>query len=92
MFVLYVVLMKPREGKINEAMARRLQWQPPKGMRVIGEYWTQSADLSVVSVIEADSIAPMLEFEATWDDVFGVTFIPAVSAEEGMELAKQMMG
>lgn len=61
-------------------------------MRVLAEYWLQSADLSVVAVFEADSIAPMLQFEATWDDVMGVTIVPAVSAEEGLELAKQMMG
>ena len=92
MFVLYVALMKPRAGKLNEALARRLKLQAPEGMRVLAEYWLQSADLAVVAVFEADSIAPMLQLEATWDDVMGVNIVPAVSAEEGMELAKQMMG
>lgn len=92
MIVLYVALMKPRGGKLKEALAMRLQWQAPEGMRIIAEYWLQSADLAVVAVFEADSIAPMLQFEATWDDVLGVTMVPAVTAEEGIELAKQMMG
>jgi len=90
--MLYVALMKAREGKLNEALAKRLQWQGQEGMNIKAEYWVQSADLSVIAVFEADSIAPMLQFEAAWQDVFGITIIPAVSAEEGMELAKKMMG
>jgi len=90
--MLYVILMKAREGKLKDAIARRLQWNPPEGMQVLGEYWVQSAEISCIAIFEGDHIAPMLEFECTWEDVFEITFIPAVSAQDGMEVAKKMMG
>jgi len=92
MFVLYAALMNCREGKLNEAMARRLQWEAPAGMEIVAEYWLQSAELTVVAIFQAESIAPMLEFESFWHDLFGVTMVPVVTAEEGLELARKMMG
>ena len=46
----------------------------------------------MVAVFKAESIAPMLEFESFWQDLFGVTMVPAVNAEEGLELVRMMMG
>jgi len=89
--MLFVALLKVRSGTIKERMARRLQWQPPEGMRPVAEYWLQTPDPSVISISEADSIAPIMAALAAWDDVFDITVVPAISAEEGIELAKQMM-
>jgi len=89
--MLFVALLKVRSGTIKERMARRLQWQPPEGMRPVAEYWLQTPDPSVISISEADSVAPIMAALAAWDDVFDITVVPAISAEEGIELAKQMM-
>lgn len=89
--MLFVALLKVRSGTIRERMARRLQWQGVEGMRPVAEYWLQTPDPSVISVSEADSIAPIMAALSQWDDVFDITVVPAISAEEGLELAKQMM-
>ena len=91
--MLYVALMKIRgDGKIKEALAKRLQWQIPEGINLVAEYWLQTPDPSVITVFKTDSIAPMLQLESEWDDYFAITIVPAVSAEEGMEMGKKMMG
>ncbi len=90
--MLYVALMKIRDGKIKEAIAKRLQWQIPEGMNVVAEYWLQTPDPNVVVAFETDSIALMLQLEAEWDEYFAMTIVPAISAEEGLELGKKMMG
>ena len=90
--MLYVALMKIGEGKLREALAKRLQWQIPEGMNLVAEYWLQTPDPNVVAAFETDNIAPMMQLEAEWDDIFAITIVPAVSAEEGLELAKKTMG
>jgi hypothetical protein len=44
----------------------------------------------VVVVSEADHISQILTMTQGWDDVFDISIYPAVSAQEGMELVKQM--
>lgn len=39
---------------------------------------------------EADSIIPIMMATGAWDDVIEFTVIPAITAEEGIEFAKQM--
>ena len=89
--MLFVSLLKVRSGTLKERTARRVQWQYPEGMRMVAEYWLQTPDPHVICVAEADSIAPIMAAVAEWDDVFDITVIPAITAEEGIELAKQMM-
>jgi len=75
-----------------ERVARRVQYQHPEGVRTIAEYWLQTDDPHVVAIFEADSIAPIMAMTAEWGDMFDITVVPAITAEEGIELAKQMMG
>ena len=89
--MLFVSLLKVRSGTLKERIARRAQWQYPEGMRMVAEYWLQTPDPNCISIAEADSIAPIMAALAEWDDVFDITVIPAITAEEGLELAKQMM-
>jgi len=89
--MLFVALLKVRSGTIKERIARRVQWQPPEGMRMVAEYWLQSPDPNVITIAQADSIAPIMAAVADWDDFFDITVVPAITAEEGLELAKQMM-
>ena len=55
------------------------------------EYWLQTPDPTVVAITEADSIAPIMAVTSVWDDVFDITVIPAVTGEEGMAIARQVM-
>ena len=78
-------------GTSKERIARRLQWQYPEGSRVLGEYWLQTPDPAVIMIFEADDIAPIMAGNAEWDDYFSITVVPAISAKDGLELAKQTM-
>lgn len=89
--MLFVVLLKVRAGTTRERVARRVQWQYPDGMRMVAEYWLQTTDPAVISIAEADSVAPIMAAVAAWDDFFDITVVPAITAEEGIQLAKQMM-
>ena len=89
--MLFVSLLKVKSGTMKERIPRRVGWQHPDGMRPVAEYWLQTSDPAVISVAEADSIAPIMAAVAQWDDVFDITVIPAVTAEEGLQLAQQMM-
>jgi len=89
--MLFVALAKSRPGTQREATARRLQWQYPDGMRVVAEYWLQTSDPAVIIVAEGDSVVPIMATIAQWDDVFDITVIPAITAEEGLQFAKLMV-
>ena len=89
--MLFVTLLKTRAGTTKERIARRLEWQYPEGMRLVAEYWLQTPDPNVIVVVEADSIAPIMAATSAWDDLDDITVIPAVTAEEGMALARQAM-
>jgi len=78
-------------GNSKERIARRIQWQYPEGMNVLGEYWLQTPDPVVIMIFEADDIAPIMAATAEWDDCLNITVVPAISAKDGLELAKKMM-
>jgi hypothetical protein len=83
--------MKAKAGTSKERTARRLDWEYPEGMRLVGEYWLQGVDPNCISVVETDSVATMMQAIADWDDLFDISVFPAVTAEEGMQLARGMM-
>jgi len=89
--MLFVALLKPKAGTPQERIARRLKWQYPAGVRPIAEYWLQTSDPDVAAIFEADNIAPIMAITTAWSDVFDITVVPAITAEEGLELAQQMM-
>lgn len=89
--MLFVGVFSPIAGTPQERIARRAQWQNPEGANVVAEYWLQTTNPQVVAIFEADSVAPILAVTAAWGDVFDITVVPAVTAEEGLQLAQQMM-
>jgi len=89
--MLFVSLLRTSAGTPQETAARRLKWQYPEGVRVVAEYWLQTSDPAVIAVFEADSVAPILAINVEWGDVFDITVVPAVTAEEGLALLRQMM-
>ena len=89
--MLFVCLLKVRSGTTKERVARRVEWNYPEGLQLVAEYWLQTTDPACISIVEADSIAPILAAVSAWDDVFDITVVPAVAADEGIQMARQMM-
>lgn len=44
-----------------------------------------------MGTFEADSVEPILQIFADWDDHFQITVVPTISAEEGLKVVEQMM-
>ena len=90
--MLFVVLLKTKPGStFQEGGARRLQWEYPEGMNVLAEYWLETDAPRVVSIVEADSMAPFGAIRMAWGDLFEIEVFPAVTAEQGMEMLRQAM-
>ncbi len=90
--MLFVDTLKGVQGTSKERVERRLKWQYPDGVRPIAEYWLQGNDPTVIGIFEADSVAPIFQIRAEWGDVFDVTVVPAITAEEGLQLAQKLGG
>ena len=88
--MLFVSLGSVRAGTDRERIARRVEWSYPPGMKLVAEYWLQTDNPKIIVVVETDSCAPMMAAISAWDDVFSWTVIPAVTAEQGLEIAKKM--
>ena len=90
--MLFVALMRLREGKLQPGMAQRMQWEIPEGVNMVGEYWLTTNDPKVISIFEADSPDPIMQVQTVWDDIFDMEIFSAVTAEEGMAWVKKLMG
>ncbi len=90
--MLFVILLSARPGTtLQEGGARRLQWQYPEGLNVISEYWLETEAPRVIAIAEAESMAPFGEIRMAWGEMFEIAVIPAVTAEEGMQMLRQAM-
>jgi hypothetical protein len=58
---------------------------------MVAEYWLMTDNPKLISVAEADDLASIMAATSVWDDVFSFTVVPACTAEQGLEMAKQMM-
>ena len=90
MLFVYVLKTKPGANQ-HESAAHRLQWSWPEGAEVLGEYWLESESPRVVSIVEAESMAPFGQIRADWGEFFEIEVHPAVTAEQGMEMLRQAM-
>ena len=92
----YVALLRFRSATTaaerDAALVRRAGWQYPAAVRLIAEYWPMAADVQVVSIVNTDEAATMLEFVLEWGDVFDIDIHPAVSAEDGLRFGSEAFG
>lgn len=90
--MLFVALAKPR-GTVTkrEGTMRRFDYTYPEELTIIGEYWLATGDPCVIVLVEAASMAPLMTALADWDEVFDITIVPAVTAEDGMRFAKERL-
>ena len=90
--MLFVALLEVKGSSTPaERIARRAEWQYPAGVKVIGEYWLQTDGYSVISIMETDDNADIFAISSQWGDVFNVKVSPALTAEQGLQLAQKMM-
>ena len=90
--MLFAVLLNTRPGtSFQEGGARRLQWQYPEGLNVIGEYWLEAEAPRVIAIVEAESMAPFGQIRMDWGEMFEIGVCPVVTAEEGMQMLRQAM-
>ena len=90
--MLFVALLSTKPGStFQEGGSRRLQWSYPEGLNVLGEYWLETDSPRVVSVMEAESMAPFGQIRMQWGDLFEIEVYPAVTSEQGMEMLRQAM-
>jgi hypothetical protein len=90
--MLFVVVLRTRPGTtFQEGGARRLQWQYPEGVNVLAEYWLETESPRVVAVVESESMEPFGQIRMDWGDLFEIEVFPVVTAEQGLEMARQAM-
>lgn len=93
--MLFISILTAKPGlapeQSQEGLRRRLQWTPPEGIKILGEYWLQGAPGRVIAISEASSPGPIMMVNAAWGDIFDIEVIPAVTAEEGLKLAEPML-
>lgn len=87
--MLFGLVLKGRPGTLQERSARRVQWQVPEGVNVVGEYWFPTDDPSVVAIVEAEDVGAVTPIRLAWDDLFDIAIFPILTAEEGLELLRQ---
>gem|GEM_PF-416766 len=95
MAMLYVMLLswKPGLGRdqMDRALTRRSQWQYPRGVSLLGEYWLAASSPAVLSVFQASDYGPIFEISLTWGDVFDITVVPATTPEEGLRMGAEIL-
>jgi hypothetical protein len=92
--MLFVALLKVRDqaaGAFQEGVARRMQWDYPEGANVLAEYWLETEAPRVIAVMEAESMDVFGQIRMDWGDQFEIEVFPALTGEQGMEMARQAM-
>ena len=90
--MLFVALYSPKpSASFAQSLKQRMEWKPPEGIKVVGEYWLQHSNPHIIVAFEADNIAPIMATNRQWSDLCDITVTPAITSEEGLKLAKQMM-
>ena len=87
--MLFAALLKAHPGTVQERAARRVEWQHPEEIQVVAEYWLQTSHPQVIAIFEADHVGEIMGMTAAWTDVFDITVVPAVTAEEGLQLVQE---
>ena len=89
--MLFAIMAKTKAGSTGtERIARRMSWEYPAGLRMVSEYWLMTTETAVVVIAEADDVTSIMKAIVDWDDVFDLTVVPAMTAEQGLALARQM--
>jgi hypothetical protein len=90
--MLFVGLYSPKPSTAPaQSLSRRMEFKPPEGIKLVAEYWLQHNSPRTIVVFEADNYAPIMAMNRQWADLYDITVVPAITGDEGIKLAKQMM-
>ena len=90
--MLFVGLYSPKPSTTPaQTLPRRMEFKPPEGIKLVGEYWLQNSAPRTVVAFEADDYASIMAMNRQWADLYDITVVPAITGEEGMKLVPQMM-
>lgn len=90
--MLFVALYTMKPGvSTAQSLKARMEWKPPQGMKPVAEFWLQNSTPHIIVAFEADNIAQLMATNMPWRDLCDITVTPAITGEEGLKLAKQMM-
>ena len=90
--MLFVVLGRAKDSSDPvDRNTRRIDWQYPEGVTVIGEYWLEHGNPRLISIVESDDVRAMFAATTEWEDHFDFTIVPAVTAEQGIEMVRARM-
>jgi len=78
------------QARVNEVIARRIEYKFPDGVQLINEYWTPTK-LAVVATFEADDPAALMMNTINWLDAFDAEIIPAVEFGEAVKKLPRML-
>ena len=85
--MIFISLLTYKQGlsryQIDDAAQRRARWKYPSELELIGEYWVQGIPQLII-IIEAEDIAPVLQSNHSWADVFDIQTYPAMTVDEGL--------
>ncbi len=88
----FVALYSPKPGVTpTQTLERRMKWNPPEGMKKIAEYWLANSSPHVIVVYETDNYGALMGANMPWADLMDFSVFPAISSDEGLKLAQQMM-
>ena len=88
----FVALYSPKPGVTpTQTLERRMKWNPPEGMKKVAEYWLANSTPHVIVVYETDNFGAIMGANMPWGDLMDWSVFPAISSDEGLKLAQQMM-
>lgn len=89
--MLFVTLGNRHPDIFEEAMRRRVDWKPAEDLHIVAEYWLPTAKPALIVVSEAESFIPVFKALADWQDLFDLQTYPVVTADEGLEMAREKL-
>ena len=95
--MLFVTLYKARPDltreERQEIFTRRLQWNFDPSTKLVAEYFLVGAnpdDPTGVLIYELDNPAALYRDDTTWSDLLDIRTHPAIPAEEGLKVIRQL--
>jgi hypothetical protein len=68
-----------------------MKWNPPEGMKKVAEFWLANSSPHIIVAFEADNYGAIMATNMPWADLMNFSVYPAVTGEDGLKLAQQMM-
>jgi hypothetical protein len=89
--MLFIALCKFKPGEEQAVSDDHMELQYPEGIKLIAEYWPETSDPAIITIFEADSMDTMMTVAEAWQKVFEITVVPAIKADEGVSLLRQIV-